>query len=153
MMEVLCNDETSSDDELVNLFFKKFKVPYRDAAKLVKLRSKIIGRLFVTDGHGSYKEYKPTLKNPAQDTEITKVIFRKWKVQGDIIAIFPELSYRQNYRTQMYQHVGQHGEGDYQHVVSATVPAKPSEYADLKRELEGIGYKLKVVKRAKITWK
>lgn len=92
-------------------------------------------------------------RNPASSEPITKVIFRKWKVQGDIIAIFPELSYRQNYRTEMYQHVGQHGEGDYQQVVSATVPAKPTEYADLKRELEGIGYRLKVVQKAKINWK
>lgn len=83
-------------------------------------------------------------------TKKNKVIFRKFKSKCEsIIAIFPEIpgslpSYCMN-----YQHVGQHGHGsDY---LSNTVPAAPEEYADLKKELETIGYELKVCKR--ITYK
>ena len=86
------------------------------------------------------------------DKDKTKVVFRKYK-DGDILALFPELSYRRNYMTECYQHVGQHGEGDYQWCIADTKPATPEEYADLKAELEGIGYNLLIRKKARIIWK
>ena len=83
-------------------------------------------------------------------TQKTKVIFRKFKSENkSIIAIFPEFpgslpSYYMN-----YQHIGQHGDGnDY---LSNTLPATPEEYADLKKELENIGYNLEP--RKKLTYK
>lgn len=78
----------------------------------------------------------------------TPVIFRKWKPRkefdeegGDIIALFPaDPGTNDPYTCSSYEHIGQHGSADPQGVMQATVPAKPSEYADLKAELEGIGY-------------
>lgn len=82
--------------------------------------------------------------------EKTKVIFRKWPESegGDVIAIFPEeVGDASPYTCSMYEHVGQHGSGDPSGVIQRTKLAKPSEYADLKRELGRIGYKLEVIAR------
>lgn len=87
--------------------------------------------------------------------EIVAVVFRKWGKRngGGIIAVFPEYSNGYNNRcynrdtVMMYEHVGQHGEGSYYGVIQRTTPAKPEEYADLKKELEQIGYELKVRQR------
>jgi len=69
-----------------------------------------------------------------------KVVFRKFKDHGDIIALFPrEPCDRQGYLCSSYQHVGQHGSAD-PGIVSITVPAKPAEYAGLLKELKSIGY-------------
>lgn len=62
--------------------------------------------------------------------EHTKVIFRKW-ANGDVIAIFPQLGFKNNNTVTCYEHVGQHGEGDYLHLLCKTKPAKAEEYADL----------------------
>ncbi len=78
----------------------------------------------------------------------TVVIFRKFKDRGDIVALFPyELNYP-NGGCESYQTIGQHGAADYRHCIDISVPATPQEYAPLKRELEQIGYELKVQKRA-----
>lgn len=79
----------------------------------------------------------------------TVVVFRKWKSphQG-IIALFPEEpASLTGSDCSSYEHQGQHGAADYALVVSRTVPASPKESADLKRELEGIGYNLVERKR------
>lgn len=81
----------------------------------------------------------------------TLVVFRKFKKGGDIIALFPTEEVNQYTRDCMsYMHIGQHGAASYNMLVSAlnppTVQATPEEYADLKAELERIGYKL-VVRR------
>ena len=79
------------------------------------------------------------------ETEKTKVIFRKFK-DGDIIALFPEIAGDMNPSTMMsYQHVGQHGAAD---CIESTKLADPEEYEDLKKELETVGYVLKVCKKA-----
>ena len=80
----------------------------------------------------------------------TEVIFRKEKsgdYKGTIYALFPYEV--ETYRGDVlyYQHIGQHSAADYFHCIRTSVPAKPGEYADLKRELEGIGYDLKIIKR------
>ena len=42
--------------------------------------------------------------------ETTVVVFRKWKTNGDIIALFPELpADNEGYLCDSYEHVGQHG--------------------------------------------
>jgi hypothetical protein len=77
----------------------------------------------------------------------TKVIFRKYK-DGDIIALFPEEPFSVHSYCSSYMHVGQHGAADVVYVMMDTKPAKPEEYAELKRELECLGYEnLKVIHR------
>lgn len=46
-----------------------------------------------------------------------------------------------------YMHVGQHSGSYYTALLDNTVPAKPTEYKALKKELESIGYNLIVRKR------
>lgn len=81
-----------------------------------------------------------------KDTDKTLVVFRKFKNDGEIIALFPELEEPCNGCTS-YQHVGQHGNAQYWFVIECSMPAQPHEYADLKAELESIGYNLNVRKR------
>jgi hypothetical protein len=76
--------------------------------------------------------------------ETERVIFRKWKDTGDVIAFFPDQRDRQYIGS--YMHVGQHSNATYPH--SGTVAAKPGEYADLEHELQSIGYNLRVVRHA-----
>jgi hypothetical protein len=82
-----------------------------------------------------------------QDTEETRVIFRKWK-DGQIIALFPEIK-ETGYKCSSYMHLGQHGSADYYGVVHETTLATLDEYADLKKELESAPYfyKLKIRRR------
>jgi len=72
----------------------------------------------------------------------TTVVFRKWK-NGDVIALFPLIDESPG-RCLSYEHTGQHGIADYGHVIDRTDPARPHECADLKAELEQIGYTLKI---------
>lgn len=84
----------------------------------------------------------------ANETEETTVVFRKWKDGGTVIALFP---YQKGDTTgrycDSYEHVGQHGNADYCGVLAVTVPATEEEAKPLKKELESIGYRLKVQSR------
>lgn len=82
-----------------------------------------------------------------KDKHTTKVIYRKFK-DGDIIAFFPEEKFT-HYRSTCvsYMHIGQHGEADYQGLLSTTKLAKLDEYKSLHRELESMGYNLIVYKK------
>lgn len=89
-------------------------------------------------------------RSPARGTRepITPVIFRVWKGRGDVIALFPTIpDDNRGYNVMSYEHVGQHGGASMRTMAEKTRPAKPSEYANLKQELEQIGYKLKVYQR------
>lgn len=81
--------------------------------------------------------------------EPTVVIFRKWKYDDEIIAVFPEIPARSSdwYLYQSYSHHGQHSAANPQVILTKTRPAGEEEYAKLKRELERMGYKLIVRKR------
>lgn len=80
--------------------------------------------------------------------ETTVVVFRKWG-NGDIIALFPfEREASTSFACLSYEHIGQHGGADYPGVVRETRPASPAEYAELKAELERIGYVLEIRQRA-----
>jgi hypothetical protein len=81
-----------------------------------------------------------------KDTEITEVMFRV-DTTG-VFALFPYLveTNRPNLVTS-YQHIGQHSVADYYHCINISKKATPIQYDDLKRELEGLGYNLKVVER------
>lgn len=72
---------------------------------------------------------------------MTDVIFRRDLCDGVVYALFPDepSDVRGVYCT-VYQHVGQHGQADYQMCVGSSRPAKPEEYADLLAELVDIGY-------------
>lgn len=78
--------------------------------------------------------------------EETEVIFRKFKDDGSLIALFPYEEWAEG-SCGSYMHVGQHGGADYNHCIKASKPAKLSEYKDLKEELQSLGYVLKVIKR------
>ena len=72
----------------------------------------------------------------------TKVVFRKFKRGGDIIALFTQEPGTNDSSTcACYQQGGQHGTMDLRHR-GMLVTATPSEYAGLKAELESLGYNL-----------
>jgi hypothetical protein len=81
-------------------------------------------------------------------SDTTRVVFRTWKDDGSVIALFPDLAVGGGC-CESYQHVGQHGGADYGHVVSKSRPSTPAEYMALKMELARApyNYKLRVVKR------
>lgn len=76
----------------------------------------------------------------------TKIIFRKWKEDGSIIALFPDLNFSNGCANKgnimSYMHVGQHGEACESLLRDRTllVTATKEESADLLAELKGIGY-------------
>lgn len=81
-----------------------------------------------------------------KDTFKTKVVFRKYKDNGDILALFPEVD-EGNYKCSCYERIGQHGAADYSHCIRITTPAKEEEYKALKNELESMGYNLDIKKK------
>jgi hypothetical protein len=95
------------------------------------------------DQKGSGFEMKPD----AITDQPEKVIFRKFNNTGSIIALFPRIPNTfPGYDFMSYMHVGQHGGCDPS-ILSITTLATPDEYAELKKELESIGYTLDIVKR------
>lgn len=58
-----------------------------------------------------------------QDTEETRVIFRRWRDTKDAIAFFPDCHERPG-TVSSYMHVGQHSAARYPH--SGTIPADVS---------------------------
>lgn len=85
-----------------------------------------------------------------QDAEETITVFRVWRDSGGVIALFPAM-HEPGYMCGSYQMIGQHGAADYAHVIAATRPALEHEYEDLAAELEGIGYRLRIVKKKPLT--
>ena len=84
------------------------------------------------------------MRRKTQEPE-TVVIFRTEKYDGEPIAFFPELAFgSMPYYVACYAHMGQHSDA---HRAYYWETAKPGDYSALKRELEEIGYRLKVVKR------
>lgn len=78
--------------------------------------------------------------------EVTKVIFRKF-TDGDVIALFPELPGSNKVSECMsYAHLGQHSQATTA-LYYDTKPCRVGEYFSLFKELESIGYNLKVVTR------
>ena len=82
----------------------------------------------------------------SETEETTDVIFRHW--EGDVVALFPkEPVDKYGHHCLSYQHVGQHGSCNPGGIIRRSRPATPEEYADLKTELEGLTYRLRVVQR------
>ena len=85
-----------------------------------------------------------------KDTHITDIIFRVDKskdFKGTVFALFPHECSDHKGNVTSYQHLGQHGGADYGYCMATSRPAKESEYSDLKREMEGLGYNIKVVSK------
>lgn len=83
------------------------------------------------------------------ETEQTVVIFRKWKDNTSILALFPYEAENLGLCSS-YEHVGQHASADYRGCIARTTPATPAEYKDLADELTRIGYNLKIQRRAQL---
>lgn len=78
-----------------------------------------------------------------------RVVFRRWRDGGGVIALFPELPADiHGIYCDSYEQIGQHGGADYYGVVRHTAPATPEESAALATELARIGYRLVTVRRA-----
>lgn len=77
----------------------------------------------------------------------TRVIFRKFKDTGDVIALFPATAATQRIdECESYQSVGQHGAASV-NLIEDTFPATSKEYEALYEELVRIGYDLEIVRR------
>lgn len=76
----------------------------------------------------------------------TPVVFRM--LEGECIAIMPTIagSYDLRGSCASYQHIGQHSACDINIGTRARLATR-AEYMPLKKELEGLGYRLHVVKR------
>lgn len=78
----------------------------------------------------------------------TDVIFFNSKDHRSIIAYFPNENWNEDlYGTRYkvsYEHVGQHGSCDSEYVKDLDVASK-EECADLREELESIGYHLNIL--------
>ena len=83
-------------------------------------------------------------------SDIIPVIFRaerSGKFKGDVTAVFPTLPADHDGPVMTcYARIGQHS-GCSKEWYNTTRPAKPAEYASLQKELEQIGYQLKVYSR------
>jgi hypothetical protein len=76
----------------------------------------------------------------------TNVMFRQF-ADGDIIALFVSMAADRNPENcQSYMHIGQHSAAHPLGVIATTKPATKAQYSDLKKELENIGYDLRVIK-------
>ena len=94
------------------------------------------------------KSIKVVRKKGKRIADRTIVIFRKWKDNGDIDALFPEMPGSEEFPgCTAYAHLGQHSNADYYGVMEQTIPAKPSEYKYLLAELESIGYDNLVIRQ------
>ncbi|MBS3739694.1 MAG: hypothetical protein KGY51_11990 [Psychroflexus sp.] len=85
-----------------------------------------------------------------KDKEVTDVIFRKAKYgwsKGLVFALFPHECETFDGKVNCYEHIGQHSSADYKYCISVSQPVGEDEYSDLKKELESLGYNLRVVKR------
>lgn len=79
---------------------------------------------------------------------MARVIFRKYKDNGDIVAIFPGIAADYNGTYCMcYEHIGQHGSCSYSYMMNITSPATEGEYMDLYKELINVGYDMQIAKR------
>lgn len=78
--------------------------------------------------------------------EKTTVLFRKWNT-GEVIALLPEIPSTANPDECLsYMAIGQHGAAS-PGITRSTQPATPEEYAPLKKEMEQMGYALKIASR------
>lgn len=84
--------------------------------------------------------------------EHDKIIFRRYKQEPkSVIAIIGNAFDRG--KVVCYEHIGQHGEGEYHQILAITKPTdlNDSDVQALMKELSNIGYKYTVRKKIKYT--
>ena len=79
-----------------------------------------------------------------EDKEMTTVVYRRWKSNGGLIALFPTIEADMNAENCMsYETIGQHGSASYLQVIKATRPAfRGDDLKAFELELLAIGYQL-----------
>jgi len=92
-----------------------------------------------------FDQFESELNSIVIDQYTTDVIFRKWK--GEIIALLPHEVCDRSGSVTSYMHVGQHSGANYSHIVRNSTLATEEEYSDLKKEMEHIGYNIRIVKK------
>lgn len=80
------------------------------------------------------------------ERKMIKVIFRRFKRGGDMIALFPD-TIREDGMCESYQYEGQHADADYDGVIKASRPASKEKSVELIKELGRIGYNLIIRRR------
>jgi len=99
--------------------------------------------------------YPEKVKIKTAPALVTPVIFRAFRDNGEVIALFPTLpGGRRPWEILSYMHVGQHGTADYFALTApapgggwSSAPTRPAtalDYEDLYRELTALGYNLSV---------
>lgn len=87
-----------------------------------------------------------------QDTDYTDTLFRRFPKRegGDVIALFPLVPWNRRGECASYMHVGQHGAADLTGLIARTRPAKLDEpdVRALHDELQGLGYRVRVLRRS-----
>ena len=159
VLDLLTNDE-SSDEELSDWFVSEGGMDKSFTDELVKHRT--LGDMrkskemeeFVYDNldkigesmNKSQARQIIDMVNEEKDTDITKVVFRKFKDGEDIIALFPEEYEDAEHKFVVsYMHMGQHSGADYKGMIEDTTPATPAEYKELYNELVELGYNLQII--------
>jgi hypothetical protein len=125
--------------------FSEVNLPYKEWMKL--LRKYEAGELKPRrNPRFSEEAVRKQVETETEDSPVD-VVFRVWET-GEVLALFSGIpTDERGFLCESYLHIGQHGSADFGHCVQYSRLAKPSEYADLKKELERIGYKLNVVKK------
>lgn len=153
IMNMLFNDYVLNSPKYLQKY--KMAIPIekkrRDASGINQ--AKKVGAEIMKKTHPEFKpEVNPEVKPPETLKEngegITKVQFlvnEKDPKNPDVFAYFPDENYDEKgtYKTG-YSHIGQHSAVHPQYAAESR-PATPEEYADLKAELESVGYNLAIV--------
>jgi hypothetical protein len=124
---------------------------------LIRAR-KIGGRKFHNKQYGGgivFQSYNIGDTEKAINELVNNIMYVKFLIEKDskdeVFAFFPYTHARHerhpNYNMvfECYSHVGQHSACDVGYA-SECKPAGPRKYADLKKELESIGYNLEIIK-------
>jgi hypothetical protein len=91
------------------------------------------------------KPIKPVTEGDEESTPVIFLVNEKDPGNPDLFAYFPEENYDKMGNSQMgYSHIGQHSAVHTEYAEESR-EATPEEYADLKAELEGLGYNLDVL--------
>ncbi len=84
--------------------------------------------------------------NSNENEPVTKVVFRKFKEDNSIIALFPEEPGTNDpYTCNSYMFCGHGSASPY--ITGKTTLATPEEYEELQKELIRLGYNLKITSR------
>jgi hypothetical protein len=145
---------TSTTDARYDRYAEIFENPVTDTS--IELGNRVLHWMFMENfapyvAQGTIRQHAEQAHSIAarregriMDTgETTIVVFRKWHTRADghgIIALFPGIRDTNRGTCSSFEHTGQHGAADYAGVIARTLPARPADYAALKRELESAPY-------------